>query len=157
MSAEQLQFSASGGSLNGPDLFALDVLNRGSRFAATRIATVKPPSRLYCFSLLLKQGGSGTETEPETGTVGTVFSETKSGTGTAGTVLEEPEPERRNRPVELYWNTEKNFLQKNRRNREPEPLEPFHPCQSLHPLNALSSYTDFSFVASPSPNSIPFW
>ena len=32
------------------------------------------------------QGGSGTELEPETGTVGTVFPETESGTGT-GTVL----------------------------------------------------------------------
>ena len=39
------------------------------------------------------QGGSGTEPEPETGTVGTVFPETESGTGTAGTVFQEPEPE----------------------------------------------------------------
>ena len=34
-----------------------------------------------------QQGGSGTELEPETGTVGTVFPETESGTGTAGTVF----------------------------------------------------------------------
>ena len=39
------------------------------------------------------QGGSGTELEPETGTVRTVFSETESGTGTAGTVFQEPKPE----------------------------------------------------------------
>ena len=39
------------------------------------------------------QGGSGTEPEPETGTVGTVFPETESGTGTAGTVFQEPKPE----------------------------------------------------------------
>ena len=32
------------------------------------------------------QGDSGTEPEPRTGTVGTVFPETGSGTGTAGTV-----------------------------------------------------------------------
>ena len=32
------------------------------------------------------QGGSGTEPEPETGIVGTVFPESESGTGTAGTV-----------------------------------------------------------------------
>ena len=40
-----------------------------------------------------QQGGSGTEPEPETGTVGTVFPETESGTGTAGTVFQEPKPE----------------------------------------------------------------
>ena len=39
------------------------------------------------------QGGSGTELEPETGTVGTVFPETESGTGTGGTVFQEPKPE----------------------------------------------------------------
>ena len=33
------------------------------------------------------QGGSGTELELETGTVGTVFPETESGTGTARTVF----------------------------------------------------------------------
>ena len=42
---------------------------------------------------LTLQGGSGTEPEPETGTVGTVFPETESGTGTAGTVFQEPKPE----------------------------------------------------------------
>ena len=40
-----------------------------------------------------KQGGSGTELEPETGTVGTVFPETEVGTGTVGTVFQEPKPE----------------------------------------------------------------
>ena len=40
----------------------------------------------------LKQGGPGTEPEPETGTVGTVFAGTERGTGTAGTVFQEPEP-----------------------------------------------------------------
>ena len=40
------------------------------------------------------QGGSGTEPEPETGTVRTIFPETESGTGTAGTVFQEPKPDR---------------------------------------------------------------
>ena len=40
-----------------------------------------------------EQGGSGTEPERETGTVGTVFPETESGTGTARTVFQEPKPE----------------------------------------------------------------
>ena len=39
------------------------------------------------------QGGPGTEPEPETGTVGTVFPGTERGTGTAGTVFQEPKPE----------------------------------------------------------------
>ena len=39
------------------------------------------------------QGGPGTEPEPETGTVGTVFAGTERGTGTAGTVFQEPKPE----------------------------------------------------------------
>ena len=65
--------------------------------------------------------------EPETGTVGTVFPETESGTGTAGTVFQEPKPEPEPPfPVKLYCNTEKPFLQRNRRNRKPEPREPFH-------------------------------
>ena len=49
------------------------------------------------------QGGSGTEPEPGTGTVGTVFPETESGTGTAGTVFQEPKPEPEpSFPVKLY-------------------------------------------------------
>ena len=49
------------------------------------------------------QGGSGTEPEPETGTVGTVFPETEGGTGTAGTVFQEPKPEPEpSFPVKLY-------------------------------------------------------
>ena len=40
-----------------------------------------------------KQDGPGTEPEPETGTVGTVFVGTEKGTGTAGTVFQEPQPE----------------------------------------------------------------
>ena len=55
------------------------------------------------------QGGSGTEPEPETGTVGTVFPETESGTGTAGTVFREPKPEP-SLPLKMYWNTEKPFF-----------------------------------------------
>ena len=54
-----------------------------------------------------------------TGTVGTVFPETERGTGTAGTVFHEPKPEP-SFPVKLYRNTEKLFLQRNRRNRKPE-------------------------------------
>ena len=48
-----------------------------------------------------KTGGPGTEPDPETGSVGTVFPETESGTGTAGTVFQEPEPEP-SLPVKLY-------------------------------------------------------
>ena len=47
------------------------------------------------------QGGSGTEPEPETGTVGTVSHETESGTGTAGTVSQKPKPEP-SLPAKLY-------------------------------------------------------
>ena len=39
------------------------------------------------------QRGPGTEPEPETGTVGTIFAGTERGTGTAGTVFQEPKPE----------------------------------------------------------------
>ena len=53
-----------------------------------------PTPLLAFFNVVAKlQGGSGTEPEPETGTVGTVFPETESGTGTAGTVFKEPKPE----------------------------------------------------------------
>ena len=52
-------------------------------------------------AIQLLQGGSGTEPEPETGTVGTVFAETESGTGTAGTVFQEPKPEPAF-PVKIY-------------------------------------------------------
>ena len=86
--------------------------------------------------LLWIQGGSGTEPEPETGTVGTVFPETESGTGTAGTVFQEPKPEP-SFPVKLYWNTEKPFLQRNRHKRKPEPLEPFHPQTVTEPKRGL--------------------
>ena len=80
------------------------------------------------------QGGSGSEPEPETRTVGTVFPETESRTGTAGTVFQEPKPEPEpSFPVKLYWNTENRFLQRNRRNRKPEPLEPFHPQTVTEP------------------------
>ena len=80
------------------------------------------------------QGDSGTEPEPGTGTVGTVFPETESGTGTAGTVFQEPKPEPEPFfPVKLYRNTDKPFLQRNRRNRKPEPLEPFHPQTVTEP------------------------
>ena len=48
------------------------------------------PFALFC---ALLQGGSGTEPEPETGTVRTIYPETESGTGTAGTVFQEPKPE----------------------------------------------------------------
>ena len=56
---------------------------------------------LWCIGSL--QGGSGTEPEPETGIIGTVFPETESGTGTAGTVFQEPKPEPEPFfPVKLY-------------------------------------------------------
>ena len=87
-----------------------------------------------------KQGGSETEPEPETGTVGTVSPETESGTGTAGTVCQEPKPEPElSVPVKLYWNTEKHFLQRNRRNLKPEPVEPFHPQTATEPNRAGAS------------------
>ena len=67
---------------------------------------------------MIKQSGTGTEPEPETGTVGTVFPETEIGTGTVGTVFQEPklEPEP-SFPVKLYWNTQKPFFTE-------EPPEP---------------------------------
>ena len=45
--------------------------------------------------LRYRQGGAGTEPEPETGTVRTVlkFAGTERGTGTAGTVFQDPKPE----------------------------------------------------------------
>ena len=74
-----------------------------------------------------KQGGSGTELELETGTAGTVFPETEI--GTAGTVFQEPKPEPEQNP----------FLQKNRQNRKPEPLEPFHPQTITEPNRTEAS------------------
>ena len=43
--------------------------------------------------LVIFQDDPGTEPEPETGTVGTVFPGTERGTGTVGTVFQEPKPE----------------------------------------------------------------
>ena len=40
-----------------------------------------------------REGGPGTEPEPETGTVETVFAGTERRTRTAGTVFQEPKPE----------------------------------------------------------------
>ena len=55
------------------------------------------------------------------------FPKPKAETGTAGTVFREPKPEPEpSFPAKLYRNTEKPFLERNRRNRKPEPLEPFH-------------------------------
>ena len=96
-----------------------------------------PEQVLFCRDVN-KQGGSGTEPEPGTGTVGTVFPETESGTGTAGTVFQEPKPEPEpSFPAKLYWNKENPFLQRNRRNRKPEPLEPFHPRTVTEPNRGL--------------------
>ena len=85
------------------------------------------------FGLRLFQGGSGTEPEPGTGTVGTVFPETESRTGTVGTVFQEPKPEPSFPVIKLYWNTEQPFFQRNRQNRKPKPLEPFHPQTVTEP------------------------
>ena len=78
------------------------------------------------------QGGPGTEPEPETGTVGTVFPGTERGTGTAGTVFQEPKPEPSSL-IKTVLNHKKPFPQRNRRNRKPEPLEPFHPRTVTEP------------------------
>ena len=56
------------------------------------------------------QGGPGTEPEPETGTVGTVFPGTERGTGTAGTVFQEPKPELEPSSVLNCTETHKNPL-----------------------------------------------
>ena len=86
------------------------------------------------------QGGSGTE--PETGTVGTVFPETESGP-------EPPEPFHRNRNRPSLLNcteTQKNPLsQRNRQNRKPEPLEPFHPQTVTEPNWGLPAKCFLSF------------
>ena len=67
---------------------------------------MRPPPKKFLLTFCGQsrwQGGSGTEPEPETGTVGTVFPETESGTGTAGTVFQEPKPEPEpSFPVKLY-------------------------------------------------------
>ena len=55
---------------------------------------------IVCLIFFL-QAGPGTEPEPETGTVGTVFPGTEPGTGTAGIGFQEP------KPVKQYWNTNK--------------------------------------------------
>ena len=52
-----------------------------------------------CNSCSEKQGGPGTEPEPETGTVGTVFAGTERGTGTAGTVFPGTETETHKNPL----------------------------------------------------------
>ena len=62
------------------------------------------------------QDDSGTEPEPGTGTVGTVFPETESGTGTAGTVFQEPKAEP-SFSVKLYLTHRKAFFAE-------EPPEP---------------------------------
>ena len=73
------------------------------QFGVSKLQVVSTLTRSICkphsydqkggFSQPCLQGGSGTEPEPETGTVGTVFPETESRTGTAGTVFQEPKPE----------------------------------------------------------------
>ena len=74
------------------------------RMASLRLQ--KEPSQHHCLHVTTSktlQGGSGTEPEPETGTVGTVFPETERGTGTAGTIFQEPKPEPEpSFPVKLY-------------------------------------------------------
>ena len=51
-------------------------------------------------------------------------------------------------PVKLYWNTEKPFLQSNRRNRKPEPLEPFHLQTVTEPNRGLPVVCKLQRVAS---------
>ena len=70
------------------------------------------------------QGCPGTEPEPETGTVGTVFPGTERGTGTARTVFQEPKPEPEPSSLLNCIETHKNSPPwRNRRDRKPEPLE----------------------------------
>ena len=68
---------------------------------------------------------SGTEPEPETGTVGTVgtvFPETESGNRTRRTVFRN-----RNRPFLLNWTeTQKTLFAEEPSEPKPEPREPFH-------------------------------
>ena len=77
------------------------------------------------FNRVAQEPNRNRKPEPETGTVGTVFPETEVGTGTVGTVFQEPKPE----PclsVKPELKQKKPFPETNRRNREPEPLEPSH-------------------------------
>ena len=98
------------------------------------------------------QGGPGTEPEPENGTVGTVFPGTERGTGTAGTVFQEPKPEPEpSFPVKLYWSTDKPFLQRNRQNWKPEPLDPFHPQTVTEPNRGLPEFLGSSPINPPPP------
>ena len=63
---------------------------------------------------------------------------------------EPPEPFSRNRnrnrsrPFLLKWSTENPFLQRNRRNRKPEPLEPFHPQTVTEPNRTGASLGHFN-------------
>ena len=98
--------------------------------------------------VLQLQGGSGTEPEPETGTIGTVFPKTESGTGTARTIFQEPNLNR-NRPfllncTEIHKNP---FCRGTAGTENPELLEPFH-VQTVTELNrtGASLYLVDAFV-----------
>ena len=72
------------------------------------------------------QDGVGTEPEPETGIVGTVFPATERGTGTVGTVSQEPKPEP-SLPVKTVLKQIKSFSERNvgteNRNRSNRPMQ----------------------------------
>ena len=88
-----------------------------------------------------KQDGPGTQPEPETGTVGTIFPETERGTGTVGTVFQEPKPEPSLSVKTVLEYRQNPFLERNRQNRNPEPLELSHTRTVTEPNQDQSEKT----------------
>ena len=60
-------------------------------------------------------------------------------------------------PVKLCWNREKPFLQRNRRNRKPEPLEPFHPQTVTEPNRTGASLPKSNAKCDFTTGQSPFW
>ena len=84
------------------------------------------------------QGDSGTEPEPEPSEP--FFPKPKAEPEPPEPFSQEPKPEPEpSFSVKMCWNTEKPFLQRNRRNRKPEPLEPFHPRTVTEPIRTGAS------------------
>ena len=79
-------------------------------------------------------GWLGTEAEPETRTIGTVFPETERGIGTVGTVFQEPKPEPEpSLSVKTVLKQKNPFQRGTLRTENPEPLEPSHTQTETEP------------------------
>ena len=120
----------------------------------------------------LEQGGSGTEPEPsepepsEPEPSEPFFPKPKAEPEPPEPFSRNPKPEPEpSFPVELCWNSQKKkkktFLQRNRRSRKPEPLEPFHPQTVTEPnrteASLLESLENGLFVKRPLFQKDPFF